>query len=95
MKQVTISVPTMANWRTTLFGLVTAGGGAAFEYFQGGGLSWKGCAVAVIWAAFCFLVPDAGESATKAQLAGLVESLVAAKLVEAQKAPAPDAVKVQ
>jgi len=84
MAQVTIDLPTMANWRTTLFGVATAGGYAAIEYFQSGGLSWKGCAAAAAWAALCYLVPDAKEGATKKQLAGLAESLVVAKLTESK-----------
>lgn len=84
MAQVTINLPTMANWRTTLFGLATAGSYAAIEYFQSGGLSWRGCAAAAAWAALCYLVPDAKEGATKQQLAGMAESLAVAKLAESK-----------
>ena len=82
MAQVTINLPTMANWRTTLFGLATAGSYAAIEYFQSGGLSWRGCAAAAARAALCCLVSRAKEAATRHQLAGLAESLVVAKLAE-------------
>lgn len=84
MAQVTIDLPTMQNWRTTLFGVATAGGYAAIEYFQSGGLSWRGCAAAAAWAVLCYLVPDAKEGATKQQLAGLAESMVVAKLAESK-----------
>lgn len=83
MAQITIPLPSMPqNWRTTLFGIVTAGGAAAIEYLQNGGLGWKGCAMAAAWAGLCYLVPDAKDGATKKQLAGLAESLVMAKLEE-------------
>lgn len=95
MRQITINVPTMANWRTTVFGLVTAGGGAAFEYFQGGGLSWEGCAVAAAWAVLCYIVPDAKEGTTKSQVAGMIEAVVAARLAQTPEAPAHDTVKEQ
>lgn len=91
MAQITIPLPSAPqNWRTTLFGIVTAGGAAAIEYLQSGGLSWKGCAMAAAWAALCYLVPDAKDGATKKQMAGLVESLVVAKLADGKPdAPAP------
>lgn len=83
MKQITIPIPTMQHWRTTLFGVATAGAAAAVQYVQTGGLSWKECAAAAAWAGLCYLVPDAkGATPTKAQLAGLVESAVVAKLAE-------------
>ena len=83
MAQITITLPSpQANWRTTVFGIVTAGGAAAIEYLQNGGLSWKGCAMAAAWSGLCYLVPDAKEGVTQTQLAGLAESLVMAKLEE-------------
>lgn len=91
MAQIIIPLPAApANWRTTLFGIVTAGGAAAIEYLQSGGLSWKGCAMAAAWAGLCYLVPDAKDGATKQQMAGMVESMVVAKLAESTPdAPAP------
>lgn len=59
MAQITIPIPTIDNWRTTLFGLVTAGGGAALQYLQNGGISWREGLAAVAWAVLCYLVPDA------------------------------------
>lgn len=97
MAQITIPLPSAPqNWRTTLFGIVTAGGAAAVEYLQNGGLSWKGCAMAAAWAGLCYLVPDAQDGATKKQMIGLVESLVVAKLAESTPdAPAPASVPVE
>lgn len=59
MAQITIPIPTIENWRTTLFGLITAGGGAAIQYLQNGGISWREGLAAVAWAMLCYLVPDA------------------------------------
>lgn len=59
MAQITIPIPTIDNWRTTIFGLVTAGGGAALQYLQNGGISWREGLAAVAWAVLCYLVPDA------------------------------------
>ena len=83
MAQITIPIPTIEHWRTTLFGLVTAAVGAALQYLQNGGLSWRECAAAAAWAGLCYLVPDAQRpSPTKQQLASLVESAVAARMAE-------------
>lgn len=64
MKQITLTLPTMQHWRTTLFWVVTAAGGAVAQYWQNGGLSWKECAMAAVWAGACYLMAD-GKSITE------------------------------
>ena len=61
MSQVTINIPTLKNWRTTLLGLLSAAGYAAMTYYQGGGLSWKEAAGCASWASLCYLVGDGKE----------------------------------
>ena len=66
MSQVTVNLPTISNWRTTLFGVITAIGGALMQWYQHGVITWQGAAACVLWAIFCYLVPDA-KSNTNAQ----------------------------
>lgn len=76
MAQITIPLPTIQHWRTTLFGLVTAAGGAIVQYWQNGGLSWRECAVAAIWAAGCALMADGhGTAATDIDVARALAAL--------------------
>lgn len=92
MAQITIPIPTIEHWRTTLFGLMTAAGGAALQYLQNGGLSWRECAVAAAWAGLCYLVPDAQhQSPTNQQISLLVESAVAARLADIGRATKTEA----
>lgn len=75
MAQITIQLPTMQHWRTTLFGLITAAGGAIVQYWRNGGPSRRECAIAATGAGACYLMADGQGAATKEQLAGAVSSL--------------------
>jgi len=59
MAQVTLNLPSISNWRTTLFGILTAVGAAVFQAYMHGGLTWQGGVACALWALFCYLVPDA------------------------------------
>ena len=80
MAQITIPLPAMQHWRTTLFGIITAAGGAIVQYWQNGGLSWRECAVAAIWAGACYLMADGQGTATNIDVARAMKALVVDKV---------------
>jgi len=83
-KQVTISIPDMKNGRTTVLGLLSAGGYAVQAYFQGGGLSWKEAAGCALWAALCCLVAD-GKTVNSAESKIDAVTTLAAAVVQKQE----------
>jgi uncharacterized membrane protein YccC len=94
----TITVPTISNWRTTLFGILTAVGGAVMQWYQHGVITWQGGVACALWAIFCYLVPDA-KSNTNAQaqlealldqVSGLQAQLPAPQVQARTDAPATD-----
>lgn len=66
MSQITVNLPIVSNWRTTLFGILTAVGGALMAQYQTGVITWQVATACSLWAIFCYLVPDA-KSNTQAQ----------------------------
>lgn len=76
MAQVTVNLPTLANWKTTLVGIVTAIGGALYQQFVAGGLTWPVAVALGIWSIFCYLVPDASSNKDGlAQLEALTQAV--------------------
>ena len=88
MAQVTINLPTMENWKTTIFGIITAIAAALVQYLQSGQITWTGGIVCALWAIFCYLVPDATSKASvRAEMEQLVTA-IAQKQFSAAIAPA-------
>jgi hypothetical protein len=83
MAQVTVNLPNLKDWRTTMFGIGTALGYALYAYFTSGHITWQGAVACALWTIFCYLVPDA-KSNTNMQ--GQIEALL-----KAVSAPQPSA----
>ena len=77
MATVTVNLPNISNWRTTLLGIASAVGGALYQQFVAGGLTWPVAAALIVWTVFCYLVPDAAKSTdTEKQLAALFAAVL-------------------
>jgi len=91
MAQVTVNLPSISNWKTTLFGIVTAVGAAVMQQLQTGHLSLPvgiGCA---LWAVFCYLVPDAkNNNQGQAELQALIDAAFAKQAAAAPDKLAPE-----
>ena len=86
MAQVTLNLPTLSNWRTTLFGILTAVGAAVWQAYMHGGLTWQGGVACALWAIFCYLVPDAATGKNyQAQIETLLDQVSGLKA----QTPAP------
>lgn len=87
MATVTVNLPTIANWRTTLFGILTAIGAALMQWYQHGAITWQGGVACALWAVFCYLVPDAkNNTAAQAQIEALLGAVAGLKA----QIPAPE-----
>lgn len=73
MAQITIPIPDMKDWRTTLFGIVTSAAYAGISYYLSGGLSWKEALGCAAWAVKCYLSAD---SANLKSTADQVQSII-------------------
>ncbi|HEY6872801.1 MAG TPA: hypothetical protein VI298_08760 [Geobacteraceae bacterium] len=73
MAQVTVNLPELKDWRTTIFGLVTSIGAALMQWFQTGHITWQRAVACALWAVFCYLVPDAKSNAN---MQGQIEALL-------------------
>jgi hypothetical protein len=92
MAQVTVNLPTLANWKTTLVGIVTAIGGALYQQFVAGGLTWPVAVALGIWSIFCYLVPDASSNKDGlAQLEALTQAVANMQKPVVAAAPIPGA----
>ena len=68
--QITINFPApdTKNWRTTVFGMVSAAVYAGGSYYINGGVSWKEALACAAWAVKCYLSADAAATTeTEAQ----------------------------
>jgi len=74
----------MKNGRTTVLGLLSAGGYAVQAYFQSGGLSWEEAAGCAVWAALCWLVAD-GKTVNSAESKIDAVTTLAAAVVQKQE----------
>jgi hypothetical protein len=85
---VTINLPKLANWKTTLIGILSTVGGGLYQHYLNGGLTMPVAIGLSIWLIFCYIVPDAAKSnpAGEAQ----TEALIAAMFAKVQAAQVPD-----
>ena len=97
MAQVTVNLPIIKDWRTTLFGIVTAIGGAVMQWYQTGHVTWQGAVTCALWAVFCYLVPDAKSNTNmQMQIESLLDAVTKAQIpppevIARTAAPATDA----
>lgn len=73
MAQITIPIPDMKDWRTTLWGIATSAAYACIGYYLNGGLSWKEALGCAAWAVKCYLSAD---SANLKSTADQVQSII-------------------
>ena len=77
----TVTIPTTADlpadWKTTLFGILTAIGTLLYQYIQVGAVSWQVAAACVLVAIVFYYLPVKASAPDKINIAEQVEKVVA------------------